>query len=185
MASTGPPAYAWDWLARQRLVWRECRRLLSTAAPGTAPAAPAAPAARGGRSRDFPDWSGDHPDLVPPSASEAPEPGPALRDYRALDTRAGVIAALREDYPADPRVRVAVDTVVGEVAFLGRLDVSLTDLGVRSAPRGMRWWWTHLTGRPAPATPSGPASASEPTASVPLQLRLVDVLAGYGDATEP
>ncbi|MEX1178143.1 MAG: hypothetical protein WEB09_06750 [Nitriliruptor sp.] len=34
MARSGPPAYAWDWFARQRLLWREARsRLSATAAP--------------------------------------------------------------------------------------------------------------------------------------------------------
>ncbi len=34
MARSGPPAYAWDWFARQRLLWREARtRLTETAAP--------------------------------------------------------------------------------------------------------------------------------------------------------
>ncbi len=34
MARTGPPAYAWDWFARQRLLWRETRtRLVATASP--------------------------------------------------------------------------------------------------------------------------------------------------------
>ena len=34
MARPGPPAYAWDWFARQRLLWREARsRLVAAAAP--------------------------------------------------------------------------------------------------------------------------------------------------------
>jgi hypothetical protein len=34
VARSGPPAYAWDWFARQRLLWREARlRLTATAAP--------------------------------------------------------------------------------------------------------------------------------------------------------
>lgn len=28
-ASSGPPAYAWDWVSRQRLVWREVRARLA------------------------------------------------------------------------------------------------------------------------------------------------------------
>ena len=36
MARSGPPAYAWDWFARQRLLWRETRRRLERA---SAPAA--------------------------------------------------------------------------------------------------------------------------------------------------
>jgi hypothetical protein len=30
-ASSGPPAYAWDWVSRQRLVWREVRSRLARA----------------------------------------------------------------------------------------------------------------------------------------------------------
>ncbi len=34
MALSGPPAYAWDWFSRQRLLWREARsRLVAAAAP--------------------------------------------------------------------------------------------------------------------------------------------------------
>jgi hypothetical protein len=37
VARSGPPAYAWDWFARQRLLWREARsRLTATAAPAAA-----------------------------------------------------------------------------------------------------------------------------------------------------
>ncbi len=32
MARTGPPAYAWDWFARQRLLWRDARRRLAASA---------------------------------------------------------------------------------------------------------------------------------------------------------
>jgi hypothetical protein len=34
VARSGPPAYAWDWFARQRLLWREARaRLAMVSAP--------------------------------------------------------------------------------------------------------------------------------------------------------
>lgn len=37
MARSGPPAYAWDWFARQRLLWREARaRLVSVDSPPAA-----------------------------------------------------------------------------------------------------------------------------------------------------
>lgn len=32
MARSGPPAYAWDWFARQRLLWREARSRLALSA---------------------------------------------------------------------------------------------------------------------------------------------------------
>jgi hypothetical protein len=183
VVSPEPPAYAWDWLARQRVVWQEIRRRLVVTAGG----GPGGGRSSGRSAGDVPDWSADHPDLRSAPRGPAPAGGPerpaARTDYRTLGTRAEVVAALRADYPTDGQVRAVVDTVVGEVAFLGRLDTSLAQLGVRSAPRGMRWWWSHLTGRAVDVAASAAPDASEPTASVPLQLRLVDVLAGYGDAT--
>ena len=183
MVDPGPPAYAWDWLARQRVVWQEIRRRLVAATGTPAPQRPS-----GRRTEDVPDWSLDHPDLVtappcPPGTDGSRPQASATVDYRSLGTRAEVVAALRADYLSDTRVRTVVDAVVGEVAFLGRLDVPLAQLGVRSAPRGMRWWWSHLTGEHGDATRSDAVDVSEPCSPVPLQLRLVDVLAGYGDVT--
>jgi hypothetical protein len=110
-----PPAYAWDWFSRQRLLWRRIRSELAT---------------------------GPHP-----SASR----------YRTAETRSDVLAVLRSDYVRDEHVRATVHRVLGEIVFLGRTDVAFDRLGVRTAPRGMRWWWTALTGervdrpvRPAP-----------------------------------
>jgi hypothetical protein len=179
VVSPAPPAYAWDWLARQRVVWQEIRRrLIAGADPGPDPST---------RPGDVPDWSADHKDLTAarraPASDTSPARPAAAHDYRALGTRAEVVAALRLDYPADVKVRGTVDTVVGEVAFLGRLDVPLSELGVRSAPRGMQWWWSQLTGLRSELAPSGNQDVSEPPSSLPLQLRLVDVLTGYGDAT--
>jgi hypothetical protein len=197
MPLDGPPAYAWDWLTRQRLTWREVRRrLVSEGYDGTGPAPAASTPSRGRPVGDVPDWS-----LRPPGGTErstprtAPRPAPTdvPRDYRPLDTRAEVIAALRVDYPRDARLRGLVDEVVSGVAFLGRPDVPLSERGVRSAPRGMRWWWSHLSGQPLDAESGGTQAADGPSAStagtehrshVPLQLRLVDVLAGYGDAPD-
>lgn len=56
------------------------------------------------------------------------------------------MALLRADYPRDEHVRVAVHRIIGEVVFLGRTDVPFETLGVRTAPRGMRWWWAAITG---------------------------------------
>lgn len=104
MARPAPPAYAWDWFARQRLLWREVRSRL--AASGS----------------------------------------PAADRYGPAETRSDVVLLLRADYPHDPEVRRTVDGVVAEVAFLGRTDRPFARLGARNAPRGMRWWWTTLTG---------------------------------------
>ena len=173
---TSPPGYAWDWFARQRLVWVEAARRLA----GTPPE-PLGP------HPDVPDWSG----LLPAEAAPLPDPAAATgaadgrpRDWALLGTRADVVAALRSDYPNDAAVRRATDGAVTDLAFLGRLDVPLRARGVRSVPRGMRWWWTHLGGVDAASgvDSSARAPADEPRRALPLQLRLADVLDGYGDA---
>jgi len=185
-----PPLYAWDWFGRQRLAWREARDRLAAdpAAAADAPTSRRPPPA-------VPDWAPDVPDApraVPGrrTAGASATPVSVRRDYAALDTRPDVVAALRDDYPSDPRVRHVVDGVVAQRAFLDRLDVRLADRGVRAAPRGMRWWWQHLGGVPdattapggrGPSTPSATASRDEEGGSIPPQLRLFDVKAGYGD----
>jgi len=167
---TAPPAYAWDWFGRQRLLWREVGGRLS--APDlTAPPSPPSPTRA-----DVPDWDGRRLDSER-TPTPGPSPDPRARDYGALDTRADLVAALREDYPRDRRVRDTVDAVVAELAFLGRCGGELSALGMRTPPRGLRWWWSHLGGS---ESSSGPASA-DPDDTVPVQLRLVDVQAGYGD----
>ena len=149
MARSGPPAYAWDWFARQRLPWREVRARL--AASGV----------------------------------------PAAARYAAVETRSDVLALLRADHPRDPDVRRTVDAVVAEVVFLGRTDRRFAELGLRSAPRGMRWWWTALTGEDLDGTAAGPppAAPSSPPAAEQLHLAVADedepytlddVLGGYG-----
>jgi hypothetical protein len=135
VARSGPPAYAWDWFARQRLLWREARsRLAATAAPV------------------------------------------AIR-YAAVDTRTDVVPMLRADYPRDPIVRDVVDRVVAELAFLDRTDVPFATIGATNPPRGMRWWWSALTGEDL--DPSAPRDG-EPEPDPPLQLVLDDVHEGYG-----
>ena len=167
--SPAPPAHAWDWLGRQRLVWAEARRRLAPA-----PTAPADGAAAT-RPADVPDWS-DLLDRGP--VRRAPgddDPAATDRDWTALATRAEVVAALRTEYARDPAVRAAVDGAVADVAFLGRRGGDLAALGVRTPPRGLRWWWAHLGGRvdadPAPVEPRAAG----------VQLTLADVMTGYGD----
>ncbi len=161
MSATPPPAYAWDWFARQRLLWREVRSRLS----GTG--------------------------------------SPTAARYSPLEERGEVVSLLRADYPVDEFVRTTVDAVVAEVAFLGRTDRRFVELGVRTAPRGMRWWWTALTGEaldgpgrqpgrtggPRDAT-SGRSGAGEPgaqqltlvdLAEVDPEHALGDIAEGYGD----
>lgn len=179
--TSNPPGYAWDWLARQRLVWIEASQRLAEV--GRAARAP---------HPDIPDWTSLLADpagpRTGPSASAAAPDAP--RDWSSLRTRADVLAALRADYPRDAHVRSATDAAVTDLAFLGRLDVPLEERGVRSVPRGMRWWWTHLggaAGRVEAAVgttardSSVPPSAPEPRRTIPLQLQLADVMAGYGD----
>lgn len=173
---TPPPAYAWDWLARQRLLWREIRDRLPHEQPVHAGRVHASAASRPLAS-DVPDWG---PDVGVP----APPPPPVAttgRDYRRLDTRAEVIAALRADYLADDTVRDVVHAVVAQLAFLDRTKTPLDRLGVDSAPRGMRWWWAHLGGTGIDRLPSTPLRRRERSTGLPVQLRLVDVQSGYGD----
>jgi hypothetical protein len=165
---TPPPAYAWDWFARQRLLWQEARRRLTAAATNTS--SPPIQVA------DVPDWDGRR--LHGRRQAELEGAGAATsRDYEALDTRAELVAALRDDYPFDPDVRDVVAAVIIELAFLGRHGGELEQLGMRTPPRGLRWWWSHLGGTDAA---SGPATA-DVNETIPMQLRLVDVQAGYGD----
>lgn len=130
MASSSPPVYAWSWLARQTLLWREVRGRLAGA---DAPAAPR---------------------------------------YADAGTRPEVIALLREDYPRDAVVRGVVRATVSELVFLGRTDEPFERLGVATPPRGMRWWWTEITGEALDQAPPEPPGAR--------QLTLDDVHGGYG-----
>lgn len=161
--ATSPPAYAWDWFRRQRLLWREVRARLA---------------------------AGD---------------GPTAVRYAALEERGETVASVRADYPHDEVVRSTVEAVIADLAFLGRTDRPFTALGARTAPRGMRWWWTALTGeqldRPspgrtgtAPARTGAGAGGAGAVPGAPQQLSLVDlaevdpdhalddVAEGYGDA---
>lgn len=134
-----PPAYAWDWFARQRLLWRESRSRLARSDSGVA--------AR----------------------------------YRVLSTRSEVVAALRDDYVIDPAVRATVDEVVREVAFLDRTDASFAAVASPTAPRGLRWWWSHLTGEQIEG-----ARRLPPRSAIPqTQLTIDEVLTGYGDDRSP
>ncbi|WP_052667215.1 hypothetical protein [Nitriliruptor alkaliphilus] len=136
MARSGPPAYAWDWFARQRLLWREARSRLTA--------------------------------LASPVASR----------YHAVDTRAEVLALLRTDYERDPLVRNVVHGVVTDVVFLGRTSGRFADLGVPNAPRGMRWWWSVLTGETPEPRPASEVPARQRTE--PAQLTLDEVNQGWG-----
>jgi hypothetical protein len=139
VARSGPPAYAWDWFARQRLLWRETRSRLA---------------------------AGD---------------GDAATRYGAVELRSDVLAMLRADLPRDDHVRRTVEAVVAELTFLGRTDRPFAELGANNAPRGMRWWWTAVTGEEL----DGAAAATSPSAPdrrepAPTQLPLDDVFEGYG-----
>ncbi len=141
LVTPSPPAYAWDWFARQRLLWREARKRL------------------------------------------ADDPTPAGARYRPTETRGEVVPMLRADYPHDDAVRTVVDAVVAEVVFLGRTDRPFATLGARNAPRGLRWWWTALTGEPLDAPPPRRGrGGDEPGEAEQLALGGIDdVLSGYGD----
>lgn len=112
MSTPGPPAYAWDWFARQRFLWREARLRLI--------------------------------------ASDTD----ASSRYRPVDARSEVVTLLRGDYPSDARVQRIVDDVVGDVVFLGHTNRPFRQIGVHNPPRGMRWWWSALTGEDVDAVPN-------------------------------
>jgi hypothetical protein len=143
-----PPVYAWDWVARQRLLWREVRSRLAAVE------------------------------------------GPVGARYAMVQDRVDILPLLRADYPADPLVRDTLHRVIAEVAFVGRTDVPFAALGFRTAPRGLRWWWTAVTGeeldRPRRAAgdagPGGPHQLTLPElAELDPQPALDDVAEGYGD----
>jgi len=132
---TSPPAHAWDWFSRQRLLWREARRRLAVG------------------------------------------PEPTAQRYRQVEARADVIPLLKADYRRDDVVRQTIDDVVTELVFLGHLDRDFASLSVRNPPRGLRWWWTALTGEVLEFDTSIAPRAS----NQPRQLTLDDVFGGYGD----
>ena len=147
MARSGPPAYAWDWFVRQRLLWREVRSRLARSATR------------------------------------------AAQRYAAVDARAEVVALLRTDYTRDDIVRTTVDAVVAEMVFLGRTDVGFAQLGLHNPPRGLRWWWSQLTGEEVDATatarprtpPRHDQLSLDELATVDAQLAMEQVHEGYGD----
>ncbi|MEX2328153.1 MAG: hypothetical protein WD575_00370, partial [Nitriliruptoraceae bacterium] len=102
---------------------------------------------------------------------------PMAQRYRGVEARADVIPLLRADYRRDDVVRRTVDDVVTDLVFLGRLDREFASLSVRNPPRGLRWWWTALTGEILDRETSTAPPASNP----PRQLTLDDVFGGYGD----
>lgn len=126
-----PPAYAWDWFSRQRLLWRAARQRLAVGGHDTA------------------------------------------AQYRDAESRSESLALLREHYPADDVVRDAVNEAISRYVFLDRTDVEFSALGVRTPPRGMRWWWTTITGEEL----DQPAPSSAPRR---VQLTLDDVHEGIG-----
>ena len=147
MARSGPPAYAWDWFGRQRLLWREVRSRLAVS------------------------------------------PTPVAHRYGSVDARAEVLALLCTDYPRDEIVRTTVDTVVSDMVFLGRTRGTFSQLGLHNPPRGLRWWWSALTGEDLDAVaPGGTVDtvrhdqlSLDDLAAVDEQLAMEQVHGGYGD----
>lgn len=155
MAATSPapppPRHAWEWFARQRLLWRGIRREL---------------------------------------AAQGPPVGPR---YRVVDTRTDVVDHLRRDYPVDHVVRTVIHQHIDAEIFLGHAHRGLEGLGIRNAPRGLRWWWATITDTEQPETPTsgsgaGTAAATATTRQLALDLSRLDpqqaiddVHFGWGD----
>lgn len=110
---------------------------------------------------------------------------PVAARYRHLVDKPDVLAALREDYATDAVARDVVHAVVAELVFLGRTSGSFEDLGARNAPRGMRWWWTTITGEevdaPAPVVPGAHQLVLPAIAEAVDRDGLEQILTGYGD----
>lgn len=70
--------------------------------------------------------------------------------YTLVEAREDVMERLRVDYPRDALVVEAVHRHVDAQVFLGRADRGFEVLGIRNAPRGLRWWWSAVTGLPDP-----------------------------------
>lgn len=136
MRRSSPPAYAWDWFSRQRLLWREVHR-----------------------------------ELARPTRSTSAR-------YRQVEQRSDVVALLRADYSRSQEVRTVVDAWVRDLVFLGLTNRQFAQLGVATPPRGLRWWWTQLTGEELDGSRGMPDSP--PTASAE-QLAIDNLLTGYGD----
>lgn len=142
-----PPRHAWDWFARQHLLWRHVREDLAAA------------------------------------------PEPLASRYRLVEDRDDVVERLRRDYPADEVVAAALHRRLDQDIFLGHADRGLEALGVRNAPRGLRWWWSAITGRPTPTIDLADRSDTDQlrldlrTASPADDARrdLDDVRYGWGD----
>lgn len=75
---------------------------------------------------------------------------PLGRRYALVEARDDVMDRLRHDYPIDAVVVEVVHRHVDAAVFLGRADRGLDALGIRNAPRGLRWWWSAITGLPDP-----------------------------------
>lgn len=109
---------------------------------------------------------------------------PLASRYGLVDDRQDVLDRLKADYPVDESVRRVVHRRIDAAIFLGHAHRGLEGLGIRNAPRGLRWWWAAVTGREVPA----PRPESSPDArrqlSFDLQdprVRLDDVHTGWGD----
>ncbi len=144
-APASPPRHAWDWFARQRLLWRGVQKDLAT--------------------------------------QDAPV-GPR---YRLVDARTDVVDHLRRDYPVDEVVRDIVHARINSEVFLGHAHRGLEGLGIRNAPRGLRWWWATITGAAMP-TASVPAADAAQRRQLALDLSRLDtqqaiddVHTGWGD----
>lgn len=139
-----PPRHAWEWFARQRLLWRHVRGDL------------------------------------------AATPDPVGARYRMVQDRDDVLAHLRVDYPTDDVVAATVHRRVDADVFLGRADRGLEALGIRNAPRGLRWWWSAVTGRPSgsielPERPERDQLRLDLDQPVDPQTALDEVRYGWGD----
>lgn len=104
--------------------------------------------------------------------------------YTVVDDRDDVLARLKSDYPADELVRASVHRHVDDVVFLGHAHRGLDGLGIRNAPRGMRWWLAAVTGSEVPEPPSPSPAQRRRQMQLDIlaaQHQRDDLLTGWGD----
>lgn len=114
----------------------------------------------------------------------ANQAGPLGERYRLVEDRDDVLAALKADYPQDAGVRALVHATIDREVFLGQAQRGLDGLGIRNAPRGLRWWLAAITDTDVPEapTPSEDARRRQLVLDVvEAEAHLDDVRTGWGD----
>lgn len=112
-------------------------------------------------------------------------PDPLGARYSLVEDRGDVLERLKADYPDDADVREVVHRRIDQAIFLGHAHRGLEQLGIRNAPRGLRWWWAAVTDTDVPAPDPAPSDrARRRQLAIDLQdaqMQLEEVHTGWGD----